>query len=35
MLKVMAIAMTFGMGMPILFPIAAYNFFVYWMLETY
>jgi hypothetical protein len=35
MLKVMAIAMTFGMGMPILFPIAALNFFIYWTLETY
>ena len=35
MLKVMAIAMTFGMGMPILFPIAAFNFLVYWVLESY
>jgi hypothetical protein len=35
MLKVMAIAMTFGMGMPILFPVAAFNFLVYWVLESY
>jgi hypothetical protein len=35
MIKVVAVTMTFGIGMPILFPIAALNFLVYWVLETY